>query len=256
MINISGFLKLHRKFIEWEWYGNKNTKIIFIHCLLKANWKDGKFQGEVVPRGSFASSIQKIADETHLTIQQTRTAINNLKATNEITSKGHTKYSVFTVINYDKYQDANKQNNEQSTDNQQEHQHSDNIQITTIEELKKERTKDTPPLPPSNEGGDSESETNAKKPNVLPKLEQLENDFEIIYKDYPNKKGKTGAFKPYVSWLKGRKVNGRIIKLNNRQIWLAVKNYVEQMDKSGSDCWLYFSTLMGNTLLDYVGKEE
>ncbi len=28
-----GFIKLHRKIIDWEWYDDINTKTLFIHIL-------------------------------------------------------------------------------------------------------------------------------------------------------------------------------------------------------------------------------
>ena len=123
--------------MEWEWYGNINTCRLFIHMLLKANWKDGKFQGKVIPRGSFVSSIQKLAEETELTMSEVRTAISHLKSTGELTSKSYSKYSIFTVNNYCLYQTNDTQNDIQMTSNQ----HSNDKLLTTIEE-KKERKKE------------------------------------------------------------------------------------------------------------------
>lgn len=102
----SGFIKIHRKILEWPWYMDINTCRLFIHMLLKANWKDGRFREETVPRGSFVSSIAKLAGETGLTEDEIRTAISHLIHTKEITKKSTNKYTVFTVINYDLYQDA------------------------------------------------------------------------------------------------------------------------------------------------------
>ena len=123
--------------MEWEWYGNINTCRLFIHMLLKANWKDGKFQGKVIPRGSFVSSIQKLSEETELTMSEVRTAISHLKSTGELTSKSYSKYSIFTVNNYCLYQTNDTQNDIQMTSNQ----HSNDKLLTTIEE-KKERKKE------------------------------------------------------------------------------------------------------------------
>lgn len=129
--------------------------------LLKANWKDGKFEGKVIPRGSFASSLAKLADETDLTIREVRTAISHLETSGELTIKRHSKYSVFTIKNYHYYQE----NDNQSTNKR----HSVDIQTTTIEE-KKERKKE-------------------RNNNKLCKTEALAL-FESLWKMYPNKKGK------------------------------------------------------------------
>lgn len=129
------YIKISRTILEWEWYGDINTKVLFLHMLLKANWKDGNFKGTTVPRGSLVSSIKKLSDETSLSEREIRTAISHLKMTGEVTSKSYSKYTVFTVKNYDRYQSSDTQNDRQSTSKR----HTNDIQTTTIEEGKKER---------------------------------------------------------------------------------------------------------------------
>ena len=89
---MDGHIKLYRKFLDWEWYQDINTKVLFIHMLMKANWKDGKFMGTTIPRGSFVSSIKNLASETGLTEREIRTGISHLKTTGEVTSKATNKY--------------------------------------------------------------------------------------------------------------------------------------------------------------------
>lgn len=101
---MSDYIKLYRSTLDWQWYKNKNTKVLFIHMLLKANWKDGKFEGKTIQRGSFVSSVIKLADETDMSIREVRTAISHLEETGEIAVKSYSKYSVFTVKNYSQYQ--------------------------------------------------------------------------------------------------------------------------------------------------------
>ena len=129
------YIKLSRKILEWEWYSDINTCRLFIHMLLKANWKSGKFQGVEIERGSFASSYEKLSNETNLTVMEIRTALKHLISTGEVTVKRHTKFSVFTIKNYIMYQSSDMQTNSQITVNQQ----LNNSQLTTIEEGKKER---------------------------------------------------------------------------------------------------------------------
>lgn len=132
-----GFIKIHRSMLDWEWYKDTNTFALFFHCLLIANWKDGKFMGVAVPRGSFVSSYSQLAEQTNLSVQNVRTAISHLKLTGELTVKSHAKFSVFTVVNYNKYQDDNRLANTQLTDDQQ----AANRQLTTIEEYKEKKEK-------------------------------------------------------------------------------------------------------------------
>ena len=131
------YIKLSRNILNWEWYENINTCRLFIHMLLKANWKDGKFEGKVIPRGSFVSSLPKLAEETALTIREVRTAITHLKLTGELTSKSYSKYTVFTVKNYCLYQESDIQNDTQATGKR----HSNDILTTTIEEKKEVNNK-------------------------------------------------------------------------------------------------------------------
>lgn len=98
------YIKLSRKILDWEWYGNINTCRVFIHMLLKAYWKDKKIEGTVIPRGSFPSSYGRLAEETQLTVDEVRTAVKHLISTKEITKHATSKYTVFTVNNYDAYQ--------------------------------------------------------------------------------------------------------------------------------------------------------
>lgn len=100
------YIKLNRSILDWEWWSDVNTFRVFVYMLLKANWKDASYKGTTVPRGSFVSSLSKLSEATSLTIDEIRTAIKHLKATGEITSVSQGKTTVFTVVNYNAYQDS------------------------------------------------------------------------------------------------------------------------------------------------------
>ena len=130
---MDGFILIHRKLLEWEWYSNVNDTRLFIHCLLKANWKDGRFMGIEIPRGSFVTSLNSLVKETGLTRQQIRTSIEHLKSTHEITHEPHNKYSIITINKYNDYQLDNTQSNTQTTLKQ----HTSNTnRIKEIKEIK------------------------------------------------------------------------------------------------------------------------
>ncbi len=139
------YIKLSRGLLEWEWYTDINTTRLFIHMLLKANWKDGNFKGTTVPRGSFVSSIGKLSSEIGLTEREIRTAISHLKMTGEVTSKTANRFTVFTVVKYDLYQTNDKQNVSQEPVKRQPN----DILTTTIEEKKEgKKGRNTPPVSP------------------------------------------------------------------------------------------------------------
>lgn len=116
---MQGWIKLHRKLLDWEWYSKPVVKSVFIHSLLRANHKDGKWRGKDVNRGSYISSVDKLTDELGHTRQEIRTALKHLKSTNELTTLSGSQHTVFTVINYDSYQGlTNDLTNEQPAANQ------------------------------------------------------------------------------------------------------------------------------------------
>lgn len=102
--NDDEYIKMFRKLVNWEWYTDVNTFKLFLHCLLMANWKDGRWKGIECKRGQFITSIGTLAKETGLTVKEVRTALNHLKWTNEVASSSTSKYTVITVLSYDKYQ--------------------------------------------------------------------------------------------------------------------------------------------------------
>lgn len=109
MMDKSGnYIKLSRSILEWEWWSDINTYRVFTYMLLKANWKDTSYKGTTVPRGSFVSSLSSLSNDTNLTIDEVRTALKHLRSTGEITSTSHGKSTIFTVNNYDVYQDNPK----------------------------------------------------------------------------------------------------------------------------------------------------
>ena len=99
------WIKLDRNILKWEWYTDSNTKAVFIHLLLKANTKSGVFRGISVKRGQLATSRQAIANEIGLTERAVRTGLEHLKDTGEIKIQPNNKFSVITIVNYDRYQD-------------------------------------------------------------------------------------------------------------------------------------------------------
>lgn len=115
----TGFISIDRKILEWEWYTEHNTSFLFKHLLLTVNWVDKRWRGIEVLRGQRITSLQTLAEETHLSIQNIRTAIKNLKSTGEITDISHSTYRIITVKNFDSYQDPNRRTNKQPTSSQQ-----------------------------------------------------------------------------------------------------------------------------------------
>ena len=145
------WIKLYRKFTEWEWYSDVNCKVVFLHLLLTANWKPKKWQGELIGVGERVIGLNSLADEVGLSLQQVRTALNKLIESDVIKKHSTNKHTVIKICNYEKYQQTNNiaepqesqgvEDFEESEDNKRatNEQQTDNKQITTTEELKNDR---------------------------------------------------------------------------------------------------------------------
>lgn len=147
---MEGWIKIHRKLLDWEWYKDNNVKIVFLHLLLVANHKEQKWKGKTILRGQKLTSIEHLAKETNLTVMQVRTALKKLKSTNEITMKTTNKNTLITIEKYNDYQivneENNKVNNKQDNNEITNKQQTNNKQITTNKNeknIKNERMKET-----------------------------------------------------------------------------------------------------------------
>ena len=101
---MAGWIKLDRGILDWGWYTDSNTMRVFLHLLLTAAFEDVEFKGTVIHRGEVVTSYQNLSKTLGITISQARTSIQHLKLTGEIASTEHPKYSVISVLNYDRYQ--------------------------------------------------------------------------------------------------------------------------------------------------------
>ncbi len=101
---MSGFIKMHRRIVEWEWYRDIPVRVLFEHLLLRANYKDLRFRGCEIRRGSLAASRRSLAEETGLSEQQIRTALEKLRRTGEIETAAKGNFTLIKVMNYNRYQ--------------------------------------------------------------------------------------------------------------------------------------------------------
>lgn len=140
---MKGWVKLHRKILEWEWYNDTNTFRVFFHCLISASYKPNTWRGIPLERGQFVTTPAKLGEKIGLSRQQSRRSLDKLQTTREITIKPTNKYSIVTVCNYASYNPSNDGDEpsndtlvEQESDQQTEHKR------TTEKEDKKIRSKE------------------------------------------------------------------------------------------------------------------
>jgi len=134
---MSGWIKIHRQILDWEWYSDNNSFRVFMHLILTANHKEKRYKGIELKAGSVITSRDILANQTGLTVRQVRTALNKLKMTNELTIKTNSQGTVIEVVNYEKYQlQSSEMTNEGPASDQQ---------VTSNKKDKKERSIFIPP---------------------------------------------------------------------------------------------------------------
>ncbi len=131
----SGWVKLHRKILDNDIFKNDKLFRVFMYLLLKASHseRDQLIGDSIVAlkAGQWATGRKAISRDTGLTEQNVRTAISKLEKLGILTIKVTVKYSIFSISNWDSYQ----QDNQQVTSKQP----ASNQQVTTINNVKNEK---------------------------------------------------------------------------------------------------------------------
>lgn len=118
-----GYIKIHRKIKNWQWYKDTNTLHVFLDLLLEANYDDSKIGFQEVKRGQVLTSIKRISENTGLSFQSIRTSLSKLEKSGEINKQTTNKYAIISINKYNDYQETNKQltNKQQTTNNIKEY---------------------------------------------------------------------------------------------------------------------------------------
>ena len=136
---MNGWVKIHRKFLKWEWYQKSEMVHLFLYLLLSANHEDGKWQGIEVKRGQLITGRNSISKNTGISSQTVRTCLIHLKSTNEITIKPTNKFSIITVVKYNEYQCDDKKSTNKPTNKPTNNQPTTNQQLTTNKKNKNDK---------------------------------------------------------------------------------------------------------------------
>ena len=102
----NGFIVIDRKITSWKWWGNTYAMSIWLYILMRANWKDGYWAatGEEVKRGSFITSMAKMASELNLNRRTIKHWLNVFKTDGQIDYECTARYTRITVMKYGLYQ--------------------------------------------------------------------------------------------------------------------------------------------------------
>lgn len=100
----NGYIKLHRKMLDWGWYQNQNVKDLFIHLLLIANFKESQFEDMTIYPGQIITSINSLSKGTKLSTRNVRTALDKLEKSKILTKQATNRFTIITIKNWELYQ--------------------------------------------------------------------------------------------------------------------------------------------------------
>lgn len=151
-MSMAGWIKLHRKFLEWEWYHDIPCKVLAIHYLLSANFEDKKWNGIMVKRGQFCFSLASLSSSLGLSVKNIRTANKKLSDCGFCGIQSTNKYSIVTICKYENYQGLSSGSRQTNGNHVANEGQSIGKPLATTKESKKEDFINSYPSVPRHEG--------------------------------------------------------------------------------------------------------
>ena len=111
----TGWVRLYRSTLNWEWFDDPLTLQLWVVCLLKANYLPTRWRGVEIERGAFVTSVDSLCAETGQTTRQIRTRLARLQASGEISVRATNYKSIITVCEFDTYQPLENENDKRPT---------------------------------------------------------------------------------------------------------------------------------------------
>lgn len=132
-------IKIHRGIDRWWRRHDLPTLSLFLYCLTHANIEERERMWQKVGVGELVVGRKKLAQELKMSEQSIRTAISHLISTNEITIRVTNRFSIITVVWWEKYQSRDLEVTNKSTSKLTNNQPTANQQLTTLKEDKEEK---------------------------------------------------------------------------------------------------------------------
>jgi DNA-binding transcriptional regulator YhcF (GntR family) len=101
----TGYVKLHRKLLDYQWIGDPNVMAVFLQILLRVNREPKAWKGITIPRGSVLTSRDTLARACGLTEKQVRRALDCLLRAGTITTSRAGTGQLVSLEQWDEYQD-------------------------------------------------------------------------------------------------------------------------------------------------------
>ena len=130
------YIKIFHKMLDWGWYGDTNTFRVFMHILLRANYRESEYLGQKIGAGECVFGYNAWADQLGLSVRQIRTAIDHLKSTNEIRVRATNRFSIITVVKWEFWQIEEGHSDKRTTRRATNERQASDKQATTSKESK------------------------------------------------------------------------------------------------------------------------
>jgi len=105
-----GWVSIHRQIFDNSDLKDNNHKLIFIYLITMASHKSiivtYRNKKILLNRGQVAITIKDLARKFNLSTKNIRTIISNLKKTNQLATVLAKQVCVYTIVNYNKFQDS------------------------------------------------------------------------------------------------------------------------------------------------------
>ena len=226
---MDGWLKLYRSILDSAVFQDAEVLKVWIWLLCNVAFEqhDTICYGKVIhlKPGQIATGRKKIAQCTDLNETKVYRALTALKSLGNIEIKATNKYSIITVVNWDKYQDENGKRtaNEQQTNSK-----------TTTEEQQ-----------------DNSKRTQHKNGKNVKKEKNIYicSFFQFVWDEYPKKLGKNKVTKAAMEQME---------EAGEDAVMAAVRRYVEKIKRDGTDekYIMHGSTFFNGAWRDYVVEDK
>ena len=226
---MDGWLKLYRSILDSAVFQDAEILKVWIWliCNVAFEQHDTICYGKVITikPGQIATGRKKIAQCTDLNENKVYRALTTLKSLGNIEIKATNKYSIITVVNWDKYQDENVKRTSSEQQN--------NSRTTTGEQQNNSK-------PTQHKNG----KNGKKEKNIY-----ICSFFQSVWDEYPKKLGKNKVTKSAMKQLEEAGVD---------TVMEAVRRYVEKIKREGTDekYIMHGSTFFNGAWKDYLESSE
>ena len=226
---MDGWLKLYRSILDSAVFQDPEVLKVWIWLLCNVAFEqhDTMCYGKVIhlKPGQIATGRKKIAQCTDLNETKVYRALTVLKSLGNIEIKATNKYSIITVVNWDKYQEENSKrtsSGQQTNSKQTSEEQQDNDKTTQHKNGK-----------------------NGKKEKNI----YMCSFFQSVWDEYPKKLGKNKITKAAMKQLE---------EAGEDAVMGAVRRYVEKIKREGTDekYIMHGSTFFNGAWTDYLKPDE